>query len=140
MSFFNHWLEPTFLFWFENKGVQLFLIWVIFWILIWKLMPEQIWTFLSVYLAKNMWAMYSKKISTLVVKSNSFIRFFGRIHSLIICFQLLLTFNFSPDQMRHTFCSMLCDAHLGTISSHFMSSLVSKNGVLLNSFTVHFHA
>ena len=40
----------------------------------------------------------------------------------------------------YTFCSMLSDAHLETISSRFMSSLVSKNGVLLNSFTVHFHA
>ena len=31
-SFFNHWL-----FWFENEGDQLCLIWVIFWTLIWKL-------------------------------------------------------------------------------------------------------
>ena len=30
-------LEQTFLFWFENEGAQLFLIWVIFWILILKL-------------------------------------------------------------------------------------------------------
>ena len=30
-------LDPTFLFWFENEGAQLFLIWVIFWISIWKL-------------------------------------------------------------------------------------------------------
>ena len=55
--------------------------------------------------------------------------------------------NCGPDQMPHftkcffnTFCSMLSDAHLEIISSHFMSPLVSKNGVLLNSFTVHFHA
>ena len=37
MSFFNHWLEPTFLFWFENEEAKLFLIWVIFWISICKL-------------------------------------------------------------------------------------------------------
>ena len=36
-EFFNHWLEPILLFWFKNKGAQLFLIWVVFWILIWKL-------------------------------------------------------------------------------------------------------
>ena len=36
-EFFNHWLEPTFLFWWEKKGAQLFLIWVIFWKFIWKL-------------------------------------------------------------------------------------------------------
>ena len=34
--------------------------------LVFKLMPEQIWTFWSVYLAKKrVWALHSKKISTL---------------------------------------------------------------------------
>ena len=41
--FFNHWLEPTFLFWFENKGDQLFLIWFIFLILIKKSLSGLCW-------------------------------------------------------------------------------------------------
>jgi hypothetical protein len=54
MNLFNHWLEQTFLFWFENEGAQLFLIWVIFWILILKLS----WVFrgkIDVSLENNSW-------------------------------------------------------------------------------------
>ena len=54
VNLFNHWLEQTFLFWFENEGAQLFLIWVIFWILILKLS----WVFrgkIDVSLENNSW-------------------------------------------------------------------------------------
>ena len=54
MSFFYHLLESTFLFWFENKGAKLFLIWVISWISIWKLS----WVFrgkIDVILENDFW-------------------------------------------------------------------------------------
>ena len=36
-EYFNYWIKPTFLFWFKSEEAQIFLIWVHFWILIWKL-------------------------------------------------------------------------------------------------------
>ena len=47
------WLEPTFLFLISKWGSPTFLIWVMFWILLWTFMPDQVWTFLTVYLEKK---------------------------------------------------------------------------------------
>ena len=61
MNLFNHWLEQTFLFWFENKGAQLFLISFIFWILILKLS----WVFhgkIDVSLEYNSWLPNSAQL------------------------------------------------------------------------------
>ena len=70
-NLFNHWLKQTFLFWFENKGAQLFLIWVIFWILILKLS----WVFrekIDVSLENNFWLPNSAQPAQTDENSHSF--------------------------------------------------------------------
>ena len=72
ISFFNHWLEPTFLLWFKTEGAQLFPIWVTFWILIWKLS----WVLrgkIDVSLENAFWLPKSARSAQTVENSHSFI-------------------------------------------------------------------
>ena len=67
--------RPTLLFLFKNKGAQLFLIWVIFWISIWKLS----WVFrgiIDVRLENDFWLPKSSRSAQIVENSYGFFQCF----------------------------------------------------------------
>ena len=71
MSLFNHCEEPTSFFGFENQWAQHFLIWVIFWISIWKLS----WVLkgkINVSLENDFWLPKPARSAQIVENSHSF--------------------------------------------------------------------
>ena len=129
MSFFNHWLEPTFLFWFENEGAKLFLIWVIFWISIWKLS----WVFrgkIDVSLENSFWLPKPARSAQTVENSHSF-QFF--LH-------LIQIFGLPQNLFKYSTGGILCFWISFRILQYFYKDSVwSKNMPNIEGILILFH-